>query len=63
MSHGKRIKTYGGFGHSGLGLGRDSMLHLTLPCHHNSTVTVCWSVTLAGGATAALCRKLSTSGF
>ena len=41
MSHGKWIKAYGGFGHSGLGLGRDDVLYLTLPCYHNNAVTVC----------------------
>ena len=48
MSHGKWIKAYGGFGHSGLGLGRDDVLYLTLPCYHNNAVTVCWSAALAG---------------
>ncbi len=63
MSHGKWIKAYGGFGHSGLGLGRDDVLYLTLPCYHNNAVTVCWSAALAGGAAMALRRKFSASGF
>ena len=53
----------GGFGHSGLGLGRDDVLYLTLPCYHNNAVTVCWSAALAGGAAMALRRKFSASGF
>ncbi|MFG9299042.1 AMP-binding protein, partial [Pseudomonas aeruginosa] len=50
-------------GHSGLGLGRDDVLYLTLPCYHNNAVTVCWSAALAGGAAMALRRKFSASGF
>lgn len=63
MSHGRWIKAYGGFGHSGLGLGRDDVLYLTLPCYHNNAVTVCWSAVLAGGAAIALRRKFSAKAF
>src|SRR3989338_6005161 len=49
MSHGKWIKAYGGFGHSGLTLNNQDVLYLTLPCYHNNAVTVCWSAALAGG--------------
>jgi citronellyl-CoA synthetase len=63
MSHGKWIKAYGGFGHSGLGLTDRDVLYLTLPCYHNNAVTVCWSAALAGGAAIALRRKFSASGF
>lgn len=48
MSHGKWIKAYGGFGHSGLTLNERDVLYLTLPCYHNNAVTVCWSAVLAG---------------
>lgn len=48
MSHGKWIKAYGGFGHSGLTLNERDVLYLTLPCYHNNAVTVCWSAALAG---------------
>ncbi|NQD93734.1 AMP-binding protein, partial [Pseudomonas sp. CrR25] len=50
MSHGKWIKAYGGFGHSGLTLNEQDVLYLTLPCYHNNAVTVCWGAALAGGA-------------
>ena len=63
MSHGKWIKAYGGFGHSGLGLGSSDVLYLTLPCYHNNAVTVCWGSALAGGAAIALRRKFSASAF
>ena len=63
MSHGKWIKAYGGFGHSGLGLGSTDVLYLTLPCYHNNAVTVCWGSALAGGAAIALRRKFSASAF
>jgi len=63
MSHGKWIKAYGGFGHSGLGLTNSDVLYLTLPCYHNNAVTVCWSAVLAGGAAIALRRKFSASAF
>ncbi|MGY4532686.1 citronellyl-CoA synthetase [Pseudomonas sp. TE3786] len=63
MSHGKWIKAYGGFGHSGLGLNDQDVLYLTLPCYHNNAVTVCWSAVLAGGAAIALRRRFSASAF
>jgi citronellyl-CoA synthetase len=63
MSHGKWIKAYGGFGHSGLTLSTQDVLYLTLPCYHNNAVTVCWSAAIAGGAAIALRRKFSASAF
>jgi len=63
MSHGKWIKAYGGFGHSGLTLSERDVLYLTLPCYHNNAVTVCWSAALAGGAAIALRRRFSASAF
>ncbi|MCY1283476.1 Long-chain-fatty-acid--CoA ligase FadD17 [compost metagenome] len=63
LTHGRWIKAYGGFGHSGLGLNPDDVLYLTLPCYHNNAVTVCWSAALAGGAAIALRRKFSASAF
>lgn len=63
MSHGKWIKAYGGFGHSGLTLSNQDVMYITLPCYHNNAVTVCWSSVLAGGAAIALRRKFSASAF
>ncbi|MCJ8169025.1 long-chain-acyl-CoA synthetase [Atopomonas sediminilitoris] len=63
MSHGKWIKCYGGFGHSGLALTPEDTLYLTLPCYHNNAVTVSWSSALAGGAAIAMRRKFSASSF
>ncbi|WP_339460068.1 long-chain-acyl-CoA synthetase [Pseudomonas sp. EA_105y_Pfl2_R69] len=63
MSHGKWIKAYGGFGHSGLTLSTQDVLYLTLPCYHNNAVTVCWSAAIAGGAAIALRRRFSASAF
>ncbi len=63
LSHGKWIKAYGGFGHSGLGLTEQDVFYLTLPCYHNNAVTVSWASVLAGGAAIALRRKFSASHF
>ncbi|MDH4568277.1 long-chain-acyl-CoA synthetase [Pseudomonas sp. BN414] len=63
LSHGKWIKAYGGFGHSGLGLTETDVFYLTLPCYHNNAVTVSWASVLAGGAAIALRRKFSASNF
>ncbi|MDH4872892.1 long-chain-acyl-CoA synthetase [Pseudomonas sp. BN515] len=63
LSHGKWIKAFGGFGHSGLGLGENDVFYLTLPCYHNNAVTVSWASVLAGGAAIALRRKFSASNF
>ncbi|WP_374980372.1 long-chain-acyl-CoA synthetase [Pseudomonas solani] len=63
LSHGKWIKAYGGFGHSGLGLKDTDVFYLTLPCYHNNAVTVSWASVLAGGAAIALRRKFSASSF
>lgn len=63
LSHGKWIKAYGGFGHSGLALNSNDVLYLTLPCYHNNAVTVCWSAAIAGGAAIALRRGFSASAF
>ncbi|WP_010488808.1 long-chain-acyl-CoA synthetase [Pseudomonas sp. S9] len=63
MSHGKWIKAYGGFGHSGLALNSRDVLYLTLPCYHNNAVTVCWGAAIAGGAAIALRRGFSASAF
>lgn len=63
LSHGKWIKAYGGFGHSGLTLNSNDVLYLTLPCYHNNAVTVCWSAAIAGGAAIALRRGFSASAF
>lgn len=63
LSHGKWIKAYGGFGHSGLGLTDRDVFYLTLPCYHNNAVTVSWASVLAGGAAIALRRKFSASNF
>lgn len=63
LSHGKWIKAYGGFGHSGLTLNCNDILYLTLPCYHNNAVTVCWSAAIAGGAAIALRRRFSASAF
>ncbi|WP_236207130.1 long-chain-acyl-CoA synthetase [Pseudomonas tohonis] len=63
LSHGKWIKAYGGFGHSGLGLTDSDVFYLTLPCYHNNAVTVSWASVLAGGAAIALRRKFSASSF
>ncbi|MNQ72414.1 Long-chain-fatty-acid--CoA ligase FadD13 [compost metagenome] len=56
LSHGKWIKAYGGFGHSGLSLTERDVFYLTLPCYHNNAVTVSWASVLAGGATFAIVR-------
>lgn len=63
LSHGKWIKAYGGFGHSGLSLTERDVFYLTLPCYHNNAVTVSWASVLAGGAAIALRRKFSASNF
>ena len=34
-----------------------------LPFHHNNALTLCWSAVLTSGATLAMARKFSASGF
>lgn len=63
ISHHKWIKAYGGFGLSGLGLGEEDVLYLTLPLYHSNAVIVSWGAVLAGSAALALRRKFSASAF
>jgi citronellyl-CoA synthetase len=63
ISHNKWVKAYAGFGLSGLGLGNDDVLYMTLPLYHSSGAVVSWSCALAGGAAMAVRRKFSASAF
>ena len=41
----------------------DDVFYCPLPFHHNNALTLCWSAVLTSGATLAMARKFSASGF
>lgn len=45
------------------GLGRDDVAYLSMPLFHSNAVMAGWGPALAGGATVALARRFSASGF
>lgn len=45
------------------GLGRDDTAYASMPLFHSGAVMACWAVALAAGASFALRRKFSASGF
>ncbi|WP_072809911.1 long-chain-acyl-CoA synthetase [Rhodococcus zopfii] len=63
MSHFRWLKSMSGLGSLGVRLRRDDTLYCCLPLYHNNALTVALSSVLASGATLALGRKFSASGF
>ncbi|MEE2034450.1 long-chain-acyl-CoA synthetase [Rhodococcus chondri] len=63
MSHFRWLKSMSGLGSLGVRLRRDDTLYCCLPLYHNNALTVALSSVLGAGATLALGRKFSASGF
>lgn len=63
MSHYRWLKSMSGLGSLGVRLRREDTLYCCLPLYHNNALTVALSSVLASGATLALGRKFSASGF
>ncbi|MGW0019975.1 long-chain-acyl-CoA synthetase [Rhodococcus sp. NPDC003382] len=63
MTHFRWLKSMSGLGSLGVRLRRDDTLYCCLPLYHNNALTVALSSVLASGATLALGRKFSASGF
>jgi fatty-acyl-CoA synthase len=63
MSHYRWLKSMSGLGSLGVRLRHDDTLYCCLPLYHNNALTVALSSVLASGATLALGRKFSASGF
>ncbi|MGN2636094.1 long-chain-acyl-CoA synthetase [Nocardia takedensis] len=63
MTHLRWTKSMSGLGGLGIRLRGDDVLYCPLPLYHNNALTVALSAVLANGATYALGRKFSASGF
>lgn len=63
MTHQRWTKSMSGLGGLGVRLRGNDTLYCCLPLYHNNALTVALSSVLAGGATYALGRKFSASGF
>ncbi|AUM15974.1 long-chain-acyl-CoA synthetase [Rhodococcus ruber] len=63
MTHYRWLKSMSGLGSLGVRLRRDDTMYCCLPLYHNNALTVSLSSVLAAGATFALGRKFSATGF
>ncbi|WP_431956657.1 long-chain-acyl-CoA synthetase [Nocardia lijiangensis] len=63
MTHLRWTRSMAGLGGFGIRLRGNDTLYCCLPLYHNNALTVALSSVLAGGATYALGRKFSASGF
>lgn len=63
MSHYRWLRCLSGVGLMSARLRQDDVLYCALPLFHNNALTVSWSSVLACGATLAVARKFSASGF
>ncbi|MET7771201.1 long-chain-acyl-CoA synthetase [Nocardia sp. NPDC005366] len=63
MTHQRWTKSMAGLGGLGIRLRGSDTLYCCLPLYHNNALTVALSSVLAGGATYALGRKFSATGF
>ncbi len=63
MTHLRWLRSGYGMGQAAMGLRADDVFYCPLPFHHNNALTVCWSAVLTTGATLAMARKFSASGF
>jgi acyl-CoA synthetase (AMP-forming)/AMP-acid ligase II len=63
MTHLRWLRCGLGMGQAAMRLRADDVFYCTLPFYHNSALTLCWSSVLASGATLAMARKFSASGF
>ncbi|MDV2469673.1 long-chain-acyl-CoA synthetase [Acinetobacter chinensis] len=62
FSNSRWTLAYGTYGHV-LNLNENDVMYCTLPLYHATGMVVCWCGVIAGGATLAIRRKYSTSGF
>ena len=63
MTHLRWLRSGYGMGQAAMGLRADDVFYCPLPFHHNNALTVCWSAVLTTGATLAMARQFSASGF
>lgn len=63
MTHLRWLRSGYGMGQAAMRLNADDIFYCPLPFHHNSALTLCWSSVLTSGATLAMARKFSASGF
>jgi len=63
MTHQRWLRSGYGMGQAAMRLTPDDVFYCPLPFHHNNALTVCWSAVLTTGATLAMARKFSASGF
>lgn len=63
MSHGRWLKGGAGMGLAGMRLRSNDVFYCALPLYHNNALTVSWGGVMTAGATLALARKFSASGF
>ena len=63
MTHLRWLRSGYGMGQAAMRLRADDVFYCPLPFHHNNALTLCWSAVLTSGATLAMARKFSASGF
>jgi acyl-CoA synthetase (AMP-forming)/AMP-acid ligase II len=63
MTHLRWLRCGYGIGQAAMRLNADDVFYCPLPFHHNNALTLCWSSVLTSGATLAMARKFSASGF
>jgi acyl-CoA synthetase (AMP-forming)/AMP-acid ligase II len=63
MTHYRWLRGMAGLGMMGLRLTPQDVLYCPLPLYHNNALTVSWGAVLGAGATLALARRFSASGF
>ncbi|MGJ8669453.1 MAG: long-chain-acyl-CoA synthetase [Oceanococcus sp.] len=63
MSHLRWMRACYAMGQAALGTSPRDVFYCCLPLYHNNALTLAWSAVLGGGATLALARKFSASGF
>lgn len=63
MTHLRWLRCGYGMGQAAMRLQAGDVLYCPLPLSHNSALTLCWSAAVASGATLAIARKFSASGF
>jgi acyl-CoA synthetase (AMP-forming)/AMP-acid ligase II len=63
MTHLRWLRCGYGIGQAAMRLNAADVLYCPLPFHHNNALTVGWSAALTAGATLAIARRFSASGF
>ncbi len=63
MSHGRWLRAMYGVGLASMRMRHDDVLYCPLPLYHNNALTLSWGAALGAGATLAIGRKFSASGF